>query len=197
MFYITKALNGTAAEIRDGVATNGISEKQMSLDKQMKKLSNGDATAFESIYNKTKKAVYYTALSVLRDRSLAEDVMQSTYLKVIQNASSYREGTDVAAWITRISRNEALNLKKKRGHELYVDERENEGAFGTRRTDDYGLIIDLARKTLPQDEFEVLILVAAAGYKRREVAELMEIPLSTVTYKLNCATKKMIMALQD
>ncbi len=169
----------------------------MLLDKQMKRLANGDATAFEAVYKKTKKAVYYTALAILKDPSLAEDVMQSTYLKVIKSAYSYREGTDVAAWIARISRNEALNLKKKRGHELYVDERANEGVFGSGQTEDYGLLLDLARNTLPQDEYEVLILVAAAGYKRREIAELMEIPLSTVTYKLNCATKKMIQALQD
>lgn len=169
----------------------------MLLDKHMKKLSDGDPSAFEAVYKKTKKAVYYTALAILRDRSLAEDVMQSTYLKVIKSASSYRQGTDAAAWIARISRNEALNLKKKRGHELYVDERENLSVFGASGTDDYGLLLDLARKTLPQDEYEVLILVAAVGYKRREIAELMDIPLSTVTYKLNCATKKMIQALQD
>ncbi|MDE6667514.1 MAG: RNA polymerase sigma factor [Clostridia bacterium] len=169
----------------------------MSLDKQMIKLSKGDGSAFESIYKKTKKAVYYTALSILKDRSLAEDIMQTTYLKVIKNAGVYREGTDAASWIKRICRNEALNLRKKRGHETYIDERQNEGVFGAEQTDDYGLLIDLARRILPQDEFEVLILVAAAGYKRREVAELMNIPLSTVTYKLNCATGKMIKALQE
>ena len=169
----------------------------MTLDKQMKKLSNGDAEAFESIYKKTRKSVYYTALAILMDRTLAEDVMQTTYLKVIRNANLYREGTDVVAWIKRICRNEALNLRKKRGRETYVDTRQNEGYFGTEQTDDYGLLIDLARKTLPQDEFEVLILVSAVGYKRREVAELMNMPLSTVTYKLNCASGKMIRALQD
>ena len=169
----------------------------MSLDKQIKQLARGDASAFESVYKKTKKAVYYTALSILRDRALAEDVMQSTYLKVIKSASTYREGTDAASWIKRICRNEALNLKKKRGHETYIDEREHASVFGTEQTDDYGLLIDLARRTLPQDEFEILILIAAAGYKRREVAELMNIPLSTVTYKLNRATGKLIKVLQD
>lgn len=169
----------------------------MLLDKQMKQLARGDVSAFESIYKKTQKAVYYTALSVLMDRSLAEDVMQTTYLKVIKSASSYRAGTDAVAWIKRICRNEALNLKKKRGHETYIDERENAAMFGTEQTEDYGLLVDLAKRTLPQEEFEILILVAAAGYTRREVAELKNIPISTVTYKLNCATGKMIKALQD
>ena len=169
----------------------------MSLDNQMKQLARGDFSAFESIYKKTKKAVYYTALSVLRDRSLAEDVMQSTYLKVIKNAANFREGADAATWIKSICRNEALNLKKKRGFETYIDEHENAAIFGTEQTDDYGLIIDLARRILTQDEFEVLILVSAVGYKRREVAEHMNIPLSTVTYKLNCATDKLSKALED
>lgn len=169
----------------------------MSLDGLMKKLANGDTSAFAGIYEKTKKAVYYTALSILRDSHLAEDVMQSTYLKLINNVNSYRADTDAAAWINRISRNEALNLKKKREHEVYVDENQSTDIFGTEQSDDYSLLIDLARKILAADEFEVLILVASAGYKRREVAQFLGMPLSTVTYKLNCATRKMSKALQD
>ncbi len=174
-----------------------ISEAAVSLDKHMKRLSGGDASALESIYKKTHKAVHYTALSILKERSLAEDVMQTTYLKVIKNARKYRNGTNVAAWVLSISRNEALNLKKKRGRETYVDERENASLFGSQNTDDYGLIIDLARRTLPQDEFEILLLVAAAGYKRREISEMLALPVSTVTYKLTCATDKMLKALED
>lgn len=88
-------------------------------------------------------------------------------------------------------------MKKKRGRETYVDERENASLFGSQNTDDYGLIIDLARRTLPQDEFEILLLVAAAGYKRREISEMLALPVSTVTYKLTCATDKMLKALED
>ena len=47
----------------------------MTLDKLIKKFINGDASAFDEIYNRTRKCVYYVALSVLRDNALAEDVM--------------------------------------------------------------------------------------------------------------------------
>lgn len=94
-------------------------------------------------------------------------------------------------------KNEALNLKKKRGHEIYIDEKANLAVFGTAQTDDYGLLTDLARRLLPQDEFEILMLVAAAGYKRREIADMLGIPVSTVTWKFNCATEKMRKALKD
>ena len=169
----------------------------MTLDQLMKKLAVGEQEVFESIYAKTHNTVFYIALSILKERSLAEDVMQTTYLQLLRNASQYRHGTNANAWIAKITRNEALKVLKKRERERYVDETQNLNLFGTGQTDDYELLIDLARNILPQDEFEVLILVAAAGYKRREVAELMNIPLSTVTYKLNCATGKMIKALQE
>ena len=48
------------------------------LDKLIKKLLNGDQAAFEEIYNQTRKSVYYVALGILRNRTLAEDAMQST-----------------------------------------------------------------------------------------------------------------------
>lgn len=169
----------------------------MTLDKLMTKLSKGDQTAFESIYGQTRKTVYYIALSVLKDWSLAEDVMQSVFLNVLKNAGQYRAGTNAAAWIARIARNEALNLKKQRGFESYVDESEHLKTFGTNSTDDYGLLIDTARKILPEDECAILMLVAADGYKRREIAEMLDMPVSTVTWKYKNAVNKMKEALSE
>ena len=123
--------------------------------------------------------------------------MQSAYLSIIKNASSYRTGTNATAWIARIARNEALNIKKKRGREIFVDEKANLAVFGTSQISDYGLLTDLARRLLPQDEFEILLLVAAAGYTRKEISEMLDIPISTVTWKFNCATEKMRKALKD
>ena len=169
----------------------------MTLDKLMKNLANGDESAFEEIYDKTQKTVYYIALSVVKERGLAEDVMQTVYLNVLKNAKQYRAGTNAAAWIARITRNESLNLIKKRGRVFYMDERVNPRVFGTGQADDYGLLIDHARRILPEDEFAILMLVAAAGYKRREIAEMLEMPLSTVTWKFNQATEKMRSSLKE
>lgn len=169
----------------------------MTIETQLKKLAQGDESAFCSIYNATKKTVYYIALSILKEKYLAEDVMQSAYLSVIKNAATFRFGTNGLAWIAKIARNEALNVKKKRGHEVYVDEKANLAAFGTAQVDDYGLLIDLARRILSEDEFEILMLASAAGYKRREIAAMLNIPVSTVTWKYNNATEKMRNALKD
>lgn len=169
----------------------------MALDKLMKKLSGGDESAFEQIYAQTRKTVYYIALSVVKERALAEDVMQNVYLSVLKNAGQYRAGTNASAWIARITRNEALKVLKSRVRVSYVDERQNLNVFGTQQTDDYNLLIDLAKKILTEDEFVILMLITAAGYKRREISEMLEIPVPTVTWKFNKAIEKMRKSLEE
>ncbi len=123
--------------------------------------------------------------------------MQTTYLKVLRNISSYRQGTNASAWIIRIARNEALNLKKSRSREVYVDERENDGIFGTYQPEEYGALIDLARRILAEDEFTIVMLVTSCGYKRREISQMLDVPTSTVTWKYNTALEKMRKSLEQ
>ncbi len=170
---------------------------RVELDDLMVALARGNRDAFKEIYEQTKKTVYYIALSVMKEKSLAEDVMQSAYLNVIRYAGNYRQGTNPRAWIARIAKNEAINLKKKRAKEVAIDEQENIAAFPTVETDDYGLLVDLARKILPEDEFAILMLVTAEGYKRREIAQMLSIPLATVTWKYSKALKTMKHALTE
>ncbi len=164
----------------------------MKLDKHIQRLAAGDKNAFRPIYEATEKAVYYTALSILRERMLAEDAMQSAYLNVIKNASSYKDGTNAVAWIVKIARNEALNIKKRRSRETYIDAEENEFMLGVSDgADEYGALVDVARRNLESDEFQILMLVAMSGYKRREISEMLDMPIATVTWKYNQATQKM------
>lgn len=166
------------------------------LDKLIKKFINGEASAFDEIYALTRKSVYFTALSVLRDDSLAEDVMQTTYLKLLKNIRDYTFGTNASAWLIKISKNEALNLKKQRAREQPVDERENLDMFGSAEQNSGG-IIDLAKRILSDDEFTLLSLCAICGYKRREVAKMLELPISTVTWKYQNAIAKIRKSMQE
>ncbi len=166
------------------------------LDKYVKKFLQGDVSSFDKIYELTRKTVYFVAVSILKDRNLAEDVMQTTYLKVIRNIQSYKIGTNAVAWIVKIAKNEAINLKKVRIREELVDEKQNEALFGVKEPDKYGELIDLAKRILDDEEFLILMLVTASGYKRREIAIMLDIPISTVTWKYNNALKKLRDALK-
>lgn len=169
----------------------------MKLDRLIQKFIDGQSSAFDEIYAQTRKSVYFVALSVLGDAGLAEDVMQTTYLRVIKNIRSFTIGTNASAWIIKIAKNEALNLKKSRRRELSVDEHDNEHLFGAAHPYGYGELTDLAKKTLTQDEFTVLMLVTACGYKRREVGQMLDMPTPTVSWKYSNAIKKMRQALEE
>lgn len=90
-----------------------------------------------------------------------------------------------------------MNLKKRRGREVSVDETETPSLFGESRADEYGLVTDTARRVLTEDEFSVLTLAAVCGYKRREIGEMLDLPTSMVTWKYNNAVAKMRKALED
>lgn len=168
----------------------------MALDKLIKKFINGDASAFDEIYNRTRKSVYYVALSILRDKALAEDVMQTAYMRVLKNIRSYKLGTNASAWIIKIAKNEAINVKKVRMREQSVDEYENDALFGVSEPDTCGELIDLAKRLLPDEEFSVLMLVTACGYKRKEIGEMLGMPIPTVTWKYQNALSKLRNALE-
>ena len=163
----------------------------MTLDNFIKRFINGDASAFDEIYNRTRKSVYYVALSVLRDKALAEDVMQTTYMRVLKNIQSYTLGTNASAWIIKIAKNEAINIKKIRMREQSVDEYDNLTLFGVSEPDTYGELTDLAKRLLSDDEFLILMLVTACGYKRKEIAKMLDMPIPTVTWKYQNALLKM------
>lgn len=168
----------------------------MALDKLIKKFINGDASAFDEIYNRTRKSVYFVALSILRDKALAEDIMQTTYMRVLKNIQSYTLGTNASAWIIKIAKNEAINMKKVRMREQSVDEYENLTLFGVNEPDTYGELIDLAKRLLADDEFSILMLVTACGYKRKEIGKIFDMPTPTVTWKYQNALLKIRNALE-
>lgn len=169
----------------------------MTLDKLIASFINGEASAFDEIYARTWKPVYFAALSILRDRALAEDVMQTTYLRMLKNIGNYTLGTNAVAWLVRIARNEAINVRKVRLREQATDIDENLSLFGTSEPSEYGELIDIAKRRLDEDEFSILMFVTACGYKRKEIGQILDMPVPTVTWKYNNALAKMRQALNE
>jgi len=62
--------------------------------------------------------------------------------------------------------------------------------------DTYGELTDLAKRLLSDYEFSILMLVTACGYKRKEIAKMIDMPIPTVTWKYQNALSKMRTALE-
>ncbi len=160
------------------------------LERKIVDLQSGDGSAFDYIYEQTYKTVYFSALYIVRDKGYAEDILQETYLKAMANINSYKVGTNFVAWIVRIAKNLALNHVKRAKRETLTDFVEDEYRYGTTQTT-LPFIFEVAMDILDEDEYQILMLCNTAGYKRREVAKLLNMPIPTVTWKNNQALKKL------
>ena len=164
--------------------------KDGTLEKKIEQLRAGDARAFDYIYEKTNRSVYFALLYILRDRMAAEDVLQETYVRAIRAIDSYTAGTNFPAWLTRIGKNLALNHLRKAKREVATDFETDAWRYGARETE-LPYIFDAAAKILSEEEYEILMLCQVAGYKRREVAAMLDMPIGTVTWRNNEALKKL------
>lgn len=166
------------------------------LECHVRLLKEGDTSAFDYVYERTHRSVYFAALYVLHDKMLAEDAMQEAFVRAISVIGQYREGTNFTAWITTIGRSIALNSLKKRSREVATDFHESPDRYGSTEFE-MPYIFDLAAKVLDEEEYEIVMLCQVAGMKRREVAEMMGMPIGTVTWKNNEALKKLKNKLQS
>src|SRR5512144_2851765 len=74
-----------------------------------------DADAFRTIMQRHNRRLYRIARSVLRDSAEAEDAVQDAYLAAFSHLASYRGDSSLAAWLSRITMNEALGrLRRQR-----------------------------------------------------------------------------------
>jgi RNA polymerase sigma-70 factor (ECF subfamily) len=74
-----------------------------------------DASAFRTIMQRHNRRLYRIARSVLRSSADAEDAVQEAYVSAFTHLAGYRGESGLAAWLSRITMNEALGrLRRQR-----------------------------------------------------------------------------------
>ena len=162
------------------------------LDQCIRLTAENDARAFERLYRETTPAVYAYALSVLKNRQDAEDVLHDCYVNVYHAARGYRSQGRPMGWIMSIAKNLCFQTLRQRSRteELSQEDWERLPARpGLSEAD--RLMVRACLSALRDDEQKVLLLHAVAGFKHREIADFLELPLSTVISKYNRAAKKL------
>ena len=149
----------------------------------VKEYMDGNIEKFNDIYYETKKIVYLSIYSILGNSAEIEDIMQDTYMKMINNLDSYKLCTNFKAWISSIARNLSLNEynKKKRIVELGDDEMDSIN---------YQYDNSLINKSLyilnnDTDMKQIFVYRIIFNMGFRDISDIMNIPKSTIhdTYK--------------
>lgn len=156
-----------------------------------------DREALSQLYHATSTGIYAYALSVLKNSHDAEDVLQECYLCVFSSAHTYHSMGKPLAWMMTITKNLCFQRLRERQKVADVPEEDwekylegNEGISSEDR-----MVLKECMQLLNDDERKIVVLHAVAGFKHREIAKLLELPLSTVLSKYNRAIKKLKTAL--
>jgi RNA polymerase sigma-70 factor, ECF subfamily len=134
------------------------------------------------------RTVMTYAMSLTRDRFLADEVVQETFIRAWRYLDTFDQRGSFEGWLIRISRNCMVDLvrRSQRDHELTSDPRQgprcgadavDQSGYGTAELWD---LID----RLPSAYREVLVLISVLGYRSEFVAELMSISEVTVRTRL-------------
>ena len=157
------------------------------------RIASGDKAAFLALYEKCSSPVFAYALSILRSRSDSEDAMQDTFLKIRSAAHLYQPLGKPLAWIFTITRNICLMMYRQRAHtaQLPEEDRVQDPGFDRIQNAEDRMTLEKAFTVLPEDSCRIIMLHALSGMKHREIAELMNMPLSTVLSKYKRGIEKL------
>ena len=161
------------------------------LNDLVKRLKRGDDLAFKELYNDSYRQVFFVVLPITRDKALAEDIVQDTYLKFLEKLDSYKE-KNVLSYLITIAKNLAINEYNKRKRITKIDDFSDFSYYDhieiklERRE-----AISKALSILDNDELNIFLLHVLEGLTHKELAIVMDKPLGTISWLYARAIKKM------
>lgn len=179
----------------------------------VKAAQQGDNRAFEALYNMTKDSAYFIALSITKNEHDALDIMQDSYMKAFKNISTLNSPELFDNWLGRIVANTSKNYIKKKKPILFGDI--GEGADIEWNDEEFNkdylpqeaidaketgrLLMEIINR-LSEDKRLCILMYYYQDMSVKEIAETLELPVSTVKYKLLSARaeiKKGVEELED
>ena len=159
----------------------------------------GREVAYRELLRRYERPVFALIYRMVRDRALAEDLAQETFIKVLNALESYRPDYKFSSWIFKIANNAAIDQLRR--HQL--DTLSLDGAPHARTPDEVeatalqaadhgespleelesretGSAIERAISRLRPEYRTAILLRHVEGRSYEEIAEVMDLPLGTV-----------------
>jgi RNA polymerase sigma-70 factor, ECF subfamily len=172
--------------------------------------SHGSEAAYRELIGRYQRPVFSLIYRLVRDRELAEDLAQETFIKVLNAIDRYRPEFKFSSWIFKIAHNTALDqLRKKELDTLSLQgsphatsaeaaeasaprvasTEENPEEYTASR--EIGEHLERAIGTLRPEYRTAIVLWHVEGRPYEEIAEVMDVPLGTVKTFIHRARKEL------
>jgi len=160
----------------------------------------GDAAAFETLVTRYMRRAFAVAYRLMGQKEDAEDLVQETYMAVLQRIGTFEPGRPFAPWFFRILVNRGLNARKARSLRAVDQIPDGTAAHGPtpeREAERTELRERLRRAmdALPERQRVIVELFELEGFGGPEIAEILEISDGTVRWHLHEARKTLKKAL--
>ncbi len=142
------------------------------------------------------------AISLTRNGSLADDMVQDTVVKAWTNIDKFQPGTNMRAWLFTILRNTYYSSRRKSNREVSdADGIFTEGLAEKPAHDGHLQMMDFreALAKLKVEQREALLLIGASGFTYEEAAEMCGVAVGTIKSRTNRARAQLaeLMGLKD
>ena len=170
----------------------------------------GRETAYRELLRRYERPVLSLIHRMVRDRELAEDLAQDTFVKVLNALDRYRPEFKFSSWIFKIAHNTALDSLRKREvatlsldgapdavsaeaqeatRPMVASDEQSPADFAEGR--ELGVHIEAAIARLRPEYATAVTLYHMEGFAYEEIAETMELPLGTVKTFIHRARKEL------
>jgi len=153
-----------------------------------------EGAALEELYVAYRKPIFGFLVRLARDRHVAEDLFQNTWVKVSRSVARLREDTELRSWIFTVARNEFRSYRRWQvvdvtGLFLFHRERDEGGCESNDGTALAGIERGLAE--IGASDREVLLLVSAEGMDPQEAAKVLGISHAALRQRLGRARARL------
>ena len=148
--------------------------------------ADGDQVAFERVYHISSAKLFAVALAVLRQRDIAEEILQEAFVRIWRHSGSFRSDRGSAmSWMMRIARNAALDRLRQlrregRAENLDVDLAATlaDQAADPARNDAVRALLECLKGLVDGQRYAIMHSYCY-GYTHEELASQLSVPIGT------------------
>lgn len=165
-------------------------------------IAQQDQSAMAELFDRYSRLVYSISLRVLKEPSLAEDVMQEVLMQVWRSPGGFiSQRGSLGAWLAVVARNRSIDVLRRRAHQEPLESLTvAEQPRSMMRSVEDELLMNQVRSVvmqLPEDQQNSLQMAYFDGMSHSEIAERTGIPLGTVKTRIRAglsAVRKVLQA---
>ena len=168
----------------------------------IERAKQGDAQAFEALYNLHKRRVYSLCLRMTANTAAAEDLTQEAFLQLFRKIGTFRGESAFSTWLHRMAVNVVLMQLRKKGLPVVPLEETMEGEEEAPRKEPGAedprlagsidrMQLQLSIQALPPGYRMIFLLHDVEGYEHNEIAEMIGCSIGNSKSQLHKARMKL------